>query len=405
MANNLFDFENIKERNDFFISLAVIAFFGWLLFHFIYCENVMQMEELPTLQAEVAPIVIADMDGDGIADEEDNCPRLSGIAENNGCPADSDQDGIYDEDDACPNLAGTAVYNGCPPDGDRDGDGFSDKNDRCPDIAGDDKGCPPDADGDGIANDKDKCPEDYGLATNDGCPLDADGDGIFDKKDKCPNLAGIAENNGCPADGDGDGIYDQDDKCPQLAGIADNNGCPADGDGDGVYDKDDKCPNLAGTTSNNGCPADSDGDGVYDKDDKCPNKAGDAANNGCPEIKVEEAEKKVIETAIKSVAFLPNSPNLTIYSQGLLKKVADILKKYPDYKLRISGHTDSIGGDESNLKLSQARANTCRQFLINQGIGEGRLSSEGYGESKPIDNNNTVAGRKKNRRVEFELHY
>ncbi|MDO9257760.1 MAG: OmpA family protein [Bacteroidales bacterium] len=137
---------------------------------------------------------------------------------------DTDKDGIADKDDACPTIAGLAKLNGCP---DSDNDGIADKDDACPDIAG--------------------------LAALKGCP-DKDGDGIADKDDACPDIAGLAGFNGCP-DTDGDGIADNVDACPQVAGIAANKGCPwPDTDGDGVLDKDDKCPTEIGPASNNGCP-------------------------------------------------------------------------------------------------------------------------------------------------------
>ena len=108
---------------------------------------------------------------------------------------DSDGDGIYDNQDDCPNVAGLPEFNGCPDD-----------------------------DGDGIENSKDACPNAPGLLEFNGCP-DSDGDGIEDAKDACPNAAGPRMYNGCP-DSDGDGISDPNDKCPNEAGPADNAGCP-----------------------------------------------------------------------------------------------------------------------------------------------------------------------------------
>ena len=137
---------------------------------------------------------------------------------------DTDGDGIADKDDACPDIAGLAALNGCP---DTDGDGIADKDDACPHIAGIDalNGCP-DTDGDGIADNVDACPDIAGLAAFNGCP-DTDGDGIADNVDACPKVAGIAANKGCPwPDTDGDGVLDKDDKCPTEAGPASNNGCP-----------------------------------------------------------------------------------------------------------------------------------------------------------------------------------
>jgi len=151
--------------------------------------------------------------------------------------------------------------------------------------------------------------------------------------------------------------------------------------------------------------ADKDGDGVPDSEDKCPNRAGSAATNGCPEVEMTVAEKKVISDAISSVVFLPASANLTEYSKGLVIKIAALMKKYPNAKLRISGHTDSLGQEGENLKLSRNRAATCLKLLASKGVDKNRMSSQGFGEAKPIADNNTKAGRQKNRRVEFELYY
>lgn len=112
---------------------------------------------------------------------------------------------------------------------DRDGDGVPDNEDECPDVAGPIalKGCP-DKDGDGIADKDDKCPDVPGVAKYGGCPIpDTDGDGINDEEDKCPDVAGVARYGGCPIpDSDGDGVNDEEDRCPQVPGVKHNFGCP-----------------------------------------------------------------------------------------------------------------------------------------------------------------------------------
>lgn len=410
MSNNPFNFKDKRDRNDFFIAIPVILFFGWLFYCFGF-----QPSGVDLVSDELVANVSTDMgdtDNDGVLNSNDKCPYEPGLASANGCPHDTDGDGVNDYYDRCPNTSGNLSRQGCPElvGKDIDGDGFVGKEDLCPDIAGTDAGCPADADKDGIPNSEDKCPQQRGPAENNGCPPDADRDGVPDGSDKCPKVAGVAGNAGCPADTDKDGIYDKDDRCPKIAGVKANSGCPSDRDRDGVYDKDDKCPNQRGVASNNGCPvkaavADKDGDGVVDAKDKCPNRAGPASRNGCPEIKMTAAEKKVITEAVNNVVFLTSSPNLTEYSKGLVAKIATLMKKYPDAKLKISGHTDSSGNDASNLALSKGRAATCLNFLVQKGIAKGRMSSAGFGETKPIAPNNTAEGRKKNRRVEFELFY
>ncbi len=285
--------------------------------------------------------------------------------------SDRDGDGVADGQDLCPDTPGLAGLNGCP---DRDGDGVTDGDDSCPDVAG--------------------------LVAMSGCP-DTDGDGIADKDDDCPDERGTAANRGCPVrDADGDGVPDGSDECPAVAGPAATKGCP-DSDGDGVADKNDDCPNERGPASTRGCP-DSDGDGVLDRNDKCPTTAGPAGNDGCPEILKEDRE--VLDLAMRAVQFQTAKATFLPESYNVLNQIVDILKRYPDYKLRIGGHTDSIGSSGDNQTLSEKRAKACFDYLVSKGISANRMTSAGYGESKPIADNKYKDGRDKNRRVEFELH-
>ena len=314
-------------------------------------------------------IGFVDTDKDGLTNAVDGCPDLPGSETQKGCP-DTDKDGVRDLDDACPMLAGSAFLKGCP-----------------------------DTDNDGITDDKDDCPDVAGLSAMKGCP-DMDRDGITDTKDACPDKAGVEMFNGCP-DTDKDGVEDKLDSCPTIAGLASFNGCPfLDIDTDGVQDSDDDCPTIKGSKALKGCP-DSDNDGVADKDDRCPQQYGSPTTGGCPEIQKEERE--ALNLAVRNIQFKTNSDQLTAVSLPLLDKVADLLKQYPNYKVTISGHTDSRGEAGSNQKISEKRANTCRQYLISKGINGSRLKAVGYGESKPIASNANEASRTQNRRVEFEL--
>ena len=256
-----------------------------------------------------------------------------------------------------------------------------------------------DTDGDGIYDKDDACPEVAGLEAFNGCP-DSDGDGIEDGKDDCPNQAGPAELNGCP-DSDGDGIADKDDACPSEAGLAELAGCP-DADGDGVADKDDECPNEAGPAENNGCPwPDSDGDSVLDKDDQCPQVPGTVANNGCPEV-TEEVQKQLNDYA-RTILFDTGRSSIKAESTSVMVDIIQILNEYPTAKFTVEGHTDSVGRESTNQRLSEERANAVRDFLIDKGIASDRLNAIGFGEAKPIATNNTRAGRAQNRRVEINL--
>ena len=256
-----------------------------------------------------------------------------------------------------------------------------------------------DTDGDGIYDKDDACPEVVGLKQFKGCP-DTDGDGIIDGSDSCPEVAGLAEFQGCP-DTDADGIADKDDACPEVAGPKALNGCP-DADGDGVADKNDKCPQVVGPAANGGCPwPDTDGDGVLDKDDKCIDVKGTVANNGCPEITEEQVSQ--LNAYAKTILFNSGKATFKQETFAVLQSITAILKQYPSSKFSIEGHTDSDGKDAANQKLSEDRAGAVKNYLIENGIDASRLSSAGFGESKPIDSNKTAKGKANNRRVEVKL--
>lgn len=231
---------------------------------------------------------------------------------------------------------------------------------------------------------------------------DRDGDGVLDENDKCPDIPGVAILNGCP-DRDSDGIADLDDKCPDVPGLAKYGGCPIpDTDGDGINDEIDKCPTVKGVARYEGCPVpDADGDGINDEEDKCPMRPGPASNMGCPEISKEVIEK--ISFAARNVFYATGSYKLLAKSHASLNEVANLMKADPSLMLDIEGHTDSQGSEESNQLLSENRAKSVKEYLVNQGVAENRLKATGYGESKPIADNSTAAGRAKNRRTEITV--
>jgi len=266
-----------------------------------------------------------------------------------------------------------------------------------------------DTDRDGVADLEDRCPEVPGLPLLLGCP-DADGDGIPDAEDACPAQAGGRETQGCPVakDSDGDGTPDDIDRCPldpeDQDGFQDEDGCPdPDNDGDGIVDKVDACPATPGAFENRGCPVlDRDGDGVPDDADKCPDVPG-VAPDGCPKkYSLVEVKKDVI--AIKQqVHFASAKWKVLPSSYPLLDQVAQVLRDYPAMKLTIGGHTDTVGAAAMNMKLSQARAEDVRAYLVKKGVAPERLEAVGYGPTKPIASNKTEPGRAKNRRTEFRI--
>lgn len=200
-------------------------------------------------------------------------------------------------------------------------------------------------------------------------------------------------------DTDKDGIVDSKDSCPTVAGLTAFAGCP-DTDGDGLADKDDACPNVAGLTALAGCP-DTDGDGITDLKDKCPTVAGVAEEKGCP--KVDEAIMKKAAKSAKGVYFESAKDVIKKESIDDMDVLASILKADESLDCTIEGHTDNAGKPENNLVLSQKRADACKIYLVNKGIAGERLTSKGFGDTVPVADNKTTAGKAQNRRVEFKL--
>ena len=289
---------------------------------------------------------------------------------------------------------------------DADNDRVSDKKDMCPNtpmgVAVDAKGCPVDIDKDGVADYLDQCPDVAGVAGLSGCP-DKDNDGVADKDDRCPDMAGSVSTRGCP-DSDNDGIIDIDDHCPGTKSgyKVDASGCPFDNDKDGIVNDEDQCPDVAGIAALHGCP-DADGDGVADMDDKCPDVKGTMENKGCPELPKATTEK--ITLIGTKIFFETGSDKLKSSSQNQLDDLVDILNKYPAAHLTIEGYTDDVGTDEANMALSQKRADSVKNYLMSKGISESRLTSVGFGKTKPVDTSKTSKARSKNRRVELKTSF
>jgi OOP family OmpA-OmpF porin len=205
-------------------------------------------------------------------------------------------------------------------------------------------------------------------------------------------------------DSDNDGVLDSMDKCPDTPkGVSvDAAGCPldSDSDGDGVVDSLDKCPNTpkGEKVGADGCPlvSDSDGDGVVDSLDKCPNtpKGAKVDKDGCPE---KLAEKVSIALQIE---FDSGKADIKSKYEEQIKKVADFMTTYPETTAVIEGHTDNVGKEASNVRLSTRRSESVRTYLIEKfGIAPGRLITKGFGSSQPVADNATPEGRQKNRRI------
>jgi len=199
---------------------------------------------------------------------------------------------------------------------------------------------------------------------------------------------------------------------------------PPDADDDGVPDEHDICLNLPGQPSNDplmhGCPEaplDSDGDSIPDGFDACPREPGEATGvrktHGCPKAperpppELPPPAATVAESQItisEQVQFETGTAVLRAESDAILGAVAGALSQHPEIELvEIQGHTDDTGTPELNRKLSHERAVAVRSWLVAHGVHDRRLRPIGYGQSRPLTENTTEAGRARNRRVEFQI--
>lgn len=267
-----------------------------------------------------------------------------------------------------------------------------------------------------------------GLVFNLGAPRDSDNDGIPDKFDGDPARAedydGFEDADGIPdPDNDQDGVPDYSDQARNEPedhdGFQDQDGAPdPDNDGDGILDVNDKMPgtdasiaaailtmeDVDGFQDEDGAPdPDNDGDGILDVDDKCPNDPetvnGYEDEDGCPDSKpaIEVGQAIVLE----GVNFASGSSDLTANSMRILDKAASALDNNPEIEVEIRGYTDNTGSYQGNVRISQRRADSVREYMLNHGIAPYRMTTKGYGPENPVAPNDTREGRAKNRRIEF----
>lgn len=256
---------------------------------------------------------------------------------------------------------------------------------------------------------------------------DRDFDGVPDRLDKCPDVPGPAANDGCPyPDRDNDGVPDYLDKCPDVPGRKDADGCPVrkrlkecdEGPGDEDSEPDEKPVKPCIPRKPPPPPAslpvdplrDTDHDGIPDIEDKCPTEPetinGVDDDDGCPDVGqgVTVFLSKQEIRILQKINFETAKAVIKQESYHILDEVSAQLRAHPEVlKLRIEGHTDSVGAADYNLKLSQARANSVKAYMVAKKVAADRLIAMGYGKTKPIASNNSPFGRAQNRRVQFVI--
>lgn len=158
---------------------------------------------------------------------------------------------------------------------------------------------------------------------------------------------------------------------------------------------------------------DEDGDGVFDRRDRCQGTPADTPvrHNGCPLPQYPEVaaaaeppqDEVIVLSDLGGVLFAFDSAKLTPAAETTLDGVVEKLRGADVLAIRVDGHTDSVGSDAYNQGLSERRAASVVDYLISQGVPAEKLTSQGLGESKPIEDNGTDDGRAQNRRVEIHV--
>lgn len=399
-----------------------------------------------------------DADGDGIQDAEDRCPDDKGYANLMGC-LDRDYDGIIDPEDECPDAYGERET-GCPDidPSDLDGDGVKNEQDDCPQLRGlfTANGCP-DKDGDSIKDELDACPELFGVAEFDGCPL-----AIGDMMELARLYGHPAKANGLAERGyyksyDGK-LYDRNDLLVNVVAgdIVDADGTFITATKNYVFDRDGYIRNTDGLlvrVDDEGYAFTSDGllsktnkvngeaaaGGIKFGDDGLPNRPGGGGNirindnvytprnNSGGDIKFdgEPDNSNIYKNPVNEVPLSPteaadcNRINLQTLTAAIyfdydaaradqsslrqLNRVVDAMQKCARLELQVGGHADSDGSSNYNRKLSERRAKAVLKYIMGKGISDQRLKYNAYGEQYPMSDNNTEAGKQRNRRAEIKV--
>lgn len=299
----------------------------------------------------------SDKDMDGLTKSEE---KIFGTDPGN---KDSDFDGINDGDEI-------HVYKTDPLKKDTDGDGLSDSDEINKYFTNPLKA---DSDGDGLSDS-----DEVNKYSTDPNKTDSDGDGLSDgdeinKFSTDPNKK----------DTDGDGLSDNDEINKYST---DPN--KADTDGDGLSDGDEVLKYRT-----NPLLVDTDGGSVSDNIE--------VLRGTNPLDKEDDVVKVDVPMVLEGVTFASGKSDITPESAVILEKALKTLNTYDDIIVEIRGYTDNVGKKSSNIKLSQKRADSVRNWLVEKGIDGSRIRSVGYGPENPIVPNDTAENKRKNRRIEF----
>lgn len=298
-----------------------------------------------------------DTDKDGLLDGDEE--KLGTNPED----PDTDHDGLTDGDEV-------KIYHTNPLKADTDGDGLTDGDEVNVYKTNPNN---PDTDGDGL-----KDGDEVNTYKTDPLKADTDGDGLSDGDE-------VVKYHTDPlkVDTDGDKLSDGDE-----VNIYKTDPTKADTDGDGLRDYDEVM-----VYKTDPLKIDTDGGGVND---------GAEVKRGTNPLDPSDDIVKVgVPIILEGINFETGKYNVTPGSAIILEKSLKTLVDNPDIQVEISGHTDNVGSDASNLKLSQRRADSVREWFISRGVDPARITAKGYGESKPITSNDTPEGKLKNRRIEF----
>ena len=208
---------------------------------------------------------------------------------------------------------------------------------------------------------------------------------------------------------DHDGVPDRIDRCDNtpLGAVVDEWGCPIDTDKDGVYDGLDKCPDTprGEKVNKDGCSADQ--LSAMSRSTTEANPTPPPPPEPTPAPPVSETERQLVEGGkirLENVYFETNSAKLLPESEATLNEVGSVLEKFADLKLEVQGHSDSRGPAKYNLKLSQSRAESVRQYLLDHfHLRDENLVAKGYGETQLEVKERNDEDRQRNRRVVIKV--